>query len=191
MRRPSFILLAFFALLAQPAGAEIYKCRLPDGKTEISNAPCPSGSMVSVRPDEAVPEATRQQAERDVERMRNYVEKREASQRAEEAADRQERAIQRQSASSAPPRTYGDPAACLRDLSQQALEASQRAQLEAECRSLVKPPESTLQPVYVPIYGVPPRQHDHFHPQPKPAPPLQPPAPSVVICPPNNKNCAR
>ena len=189
MYRTSFILLAVFALLAQPAGAEIYKCRLADGKTEISNAPCPSGSTLSVRPDEAVPEANRQQAERDVQRMRSYVEKREASQRADEAAERQERAIQRQSATSTPPRTYGDPAACLRDLSQQALEASQRAQLEAECRNLVRPPDTTLQPVYVPIYGGPPRHHDHFHPQPKPAPP--PAAPSVVICPPNSKNCAR
>ncbi len=188
MRKTSFILLAA-ALLAQSAGAEIYKCRLPNGKTEISNAPCTSGTTVTARPDEAVPEATRQQAERDVERMRNYVDKREAAQRAEQAAERQERASQRQATTSTPSRTYGDPAACLRDLSQQALEASQRAQLEAECRSLIKPPETVQQPVYVPIYGGQPRQHHHLPPPPKPAP--HPPAPSITICPPNNKNCAR
>jgi hypothetical protein len=187
MRRTPFILLAL-ALLAQPAGAEIYKCRLPNGKTEISNAPCVSGSTVTVRPDESVPEATRQQAERDVERMRSYVDKREAAQRAEQAAERQERTAQRQSTASPQPRTYGDPAVCLRDLSQQALEASQRAQLEAECRSLIKPPETVQQPVYVPIYGGQPMHH-HLPPPPKPAP--QPPAPSITICPPNNKNCAR
>jgi hypothetical protein len=31
-------------LLAQSAVAEIYKCRLPNGKVEISNSPCPGGS---------------------------------------------------------------------------------------------------------------------------------------------------
>ncbi len=62
-------------LLAQSAGAEIYKCRLPGGKVEISNSPCPGGSgTVAVRPEEAVSEANRQQAERDVARMRNFVE---------------------------------------------------------------------------------------------------------------------
>ncbi|MBS1142003.1 MAG: hypothetical protein H6R13_3456 [Proteobacteria bacterium] len=188
MRKTPFILLVA-ALLAQPAIAEIYKCRLPNGKTEISNAPCASGTTVTARPDEAVPEATRQQAERDVERMRNYVDKREAAQRAEEAAERQERASQRQAATSAPSRTYGDPAACLRDLSQQALEASQRAQLEAECRGLIRPPETIQQPVYVPIYGGPHRPHHYQPPPPKPAP--QPPAPSIIMCPPNGKNCAR
>ena len=189
MRRTPFILLAF-ALLAQPAGAEIYKCRLPNGKVEISNAPCTGGTTVTARPDEAIPEATRLQAERDVERMRTYVEKREASQRADEAAQRQERASQRQATVSNPPRTYGDPAACLRDLSQQALEASQRAQLEAECRNLIKPPENTTQqPVYVPIYGGPSRPQHHSPPPPKPV--ASPPAPAIIMCPPNNKNCAR
>ena len=58
-------------LFSTAAGAEIYKCRLPSGKVEISNTPCPSGSgTVTVRPDDNVPEASRQQAERDVERMR-------------------------------------------------------------------------------------------------------------------------
>lgn len=189
MRNTPFILLAA-ALFAQPASAEIYKCRLPDGKMEISNAPCTSGTTVTARPDESVPEARRLQAERDVERMRTYVEKREASQRAEEAAERQERTSQRQATASNPPRTYGDPAACLRDLSQQALEASQRAQLEAECRGLVRPPEHTQQPVYVPIYGVPARPHQHY-PAPPPKPAATPPAPSIIMCPPNNKNCAR
>lgn len=188
MRRTPCILLTL-ALLAQPAGAEIYKCRLPNGKVEISNAPCTGGTTVTARPDESVPEATRLQAERDVEHMRTYVEKREASQRADEAAQRQERASQRQATASNPPRTYGDPAACLRDLSQQALEASQRAQLEAECRSLIKPPENTQQPVYIPIYGGPSRPQHYSPPPPKPV--ASPPAPAIIMCPPNNKNCAR
>jgi hypothetical protein len=181
------VLLA--ALLALPAAADIYKCRLPNGRTEISNVPCPSGSgTVVARPDEAVPEASRQQAERDAERMRSYVEKREAAQRADEAAERQERASQRQATTSPPSRTYGDPAACLRELEQQALEASQRSQLEAECRSRIPPPANVQQPVYIPmVVGRPPPHHP---PPPRPRPET-PSAPSVVICPPANKNCSR
>jgi hypothetical protein len=150
MARIIFSLL-FGLLLAQLAMAEIYKCRLPNGKTEISNAPCPNGSgTLAVRPDETVSETNRQQAERDVERMRNYVDKRENAQRADAAAERQAQ-NQRQSAAA---RRYGDPEACLRDVAQQALEATQRAQLEAECHSMIKPVE-TSQPTYiVPGYGV-------------------------------------
>lgn len=183
MHRIIFPLLASL-LLAQSASAEIYKCRLQGGKTEISNSPCPSGSgTVAVRPDETVPEATRQQAERDVERMRNYVDKRESAQRAEAAAERQAQ-TQRQTTTHTPTRRYGDPDACLRDLAQQALEATQRAQLEAECRSLVKPP-AAQQPVYVvPGYGV---THPHYPPpKPQPRPPQPsnpaPSGPSKVIC---------
>ena len=107
-------------LLAQSAGAEIYKCRLPNGKVEISNSPCPGGSgTLSVRPEEPVSEANRQQAERDVARMRNFVDRRESAQRAEAAAERQAQS-QRQAAGSPPPLRYGDPDACLRDLAQQA-----------------------------------------------------------------------
>ena len=178
----------------QPAGAEIYKCRLPGGKVEISNSPCPGGSgTVAVRPEETVSEANRQQAERDVERMRNFVDRRESAQRAEAAAERQAQS-QRQAAGSPPPLRYGDPDACLRDLAQQALEATQRAQLETECRSLVRPP-APQQPVYVvPGYGIP--QHHYPPPRPHPRPPPPPPGnaapsgPSMVICAPG-KPCSR
>ncbi len=181
-------------LFTQPAGAEIYKCRLPGGKVEISNSPCPGGSgTVAVRPEETVSEANRQQAERDVERMRNFVDRRESAQRAEAAAERQAQS-QRQAAGSPPPLRYGDPDACLRDLAQQALEATQRAQLEAECRSLVRPP-APQQPVYVvPGYGIP--QHHYPPPRPHPRPPPPPPGnaapsgPSMVICAPG-KPCSR
>ena len=202
MRRLSYnetmhrIILPLLAglLLTQPAGAEIYKCRLPNGKVEISNSPCPGGSgTVAVRPEETVSEANRQQAERDVERMRNFVDRRESAQRAEAAAERQAQS-QRQAAGSPPPLRYGDPDACLRDLAQQALEATQRAQLEAECRSLVRPP-APQQPVYVvPGYGIP--QHHYPPPRPHPRPPPPPPGnaapsgPSMVICAPG-KPCSR
>ena len=181
------------ATLALPATAEIYKCRLPDGKTEIANTPCPSGSAtVTVRPSEPVSESSRQQAERDVERMRDYVERREAAQRADTRAERQERASPPQPVAS-PPRTYGDPDACLRDLDQQVLEATQRAYLEAECRRLIRPPTSTVQqpvPVYAPYvpYGMP--HHPPAPPRPvTPARPEPPAGPPTVICAPSSKNC--
>lgn len=184
-------------LTATPAIAEIYKCRLAGGQVEISNTPCPRGSdTLKARPDEAVPEASRQQAERDVERMRGFVEKREANQRAESEAERQ---APRPAASSQPSRHYGDSAACLQQLSQQVLEAGQRAALEAECRSLVPPPGTTQSPLYVPAYGPvyqPPHRPGGYPPtgpQHPPSPPRSttPEAPSVVICPPASKNCKR
>lgn len=192
-----FLPLLAGLLLTQPAGAEIYKCRLPSGKTEISNSPCSGGSgTLAVRPDEAVSETNRQQAERDVERMRNYVEKRENTQRADIAAERQLQS-QKQAATVNQPRSYGDPDACLRDVAQRALEANQRAQMEAECRNLVRPPEPP-QTVHVPVYVAPPvyPHHPHYpHPQPQPKPP-QPPASTppggqgMVICAPG-KPCIR
>ena len=181
-------------LLIQPASAEIYKCRLPNGKTEISNSPCPGGSgTVTIRPDETVPEANRQQAERDVERMRNFVEKRENAQRADIAAERQAQS-QKQAGTATPPRSYGDPDACLREVAQRALEAAQRAQMEAECRNLVRPPDPP-QTIYVPVYGAPPVYPHYPRPLPQPRPP-QPPVttppsgPGMVICAPG-KPCAR
>ena len=188
-----FLPLLAGLLLIQPAGAEIYKCRLSNGKTEISNTPCPGGSgTVTVRPDESVPEANRLQAERDVERMRNYVDKRESAQRAEAAAERQAQS-QRQATIATPSRSYGDPDACLRDLAQRALEATQRAQLEAECRSLIKPPEAQI-PVYVPAYGIPAQAYPHPVPRhTNPPPPVTEPTPSgpsMVVCAPG-KPCKR
>lgn len=193
MRRILLPLLAGL-LFIQPASAEIYKCRLPNGKTEISNSPCPGGSgTLTVRPDETVPEANRQQAERDVERMRNFVEKRENAQRAEIAAERQAQS-QKQSGTATPPRSYGDPDACLREVAQRALEATQRAQMEAECRNLVRPPDPP-QTIYVPVYGAPPIYPHYPRPLPQPRP-QQPPVtappsgPGMVICAPG-KPCAR
>lgn len=180
----TFIAIAVLISLTTPASAEIYKCRLPDGKTEITNAPCPTGSgTVTVRPDERVSEAARRAAEQDVERMRSYVEKREAVQRAEEAAEREERvASQRQqNTANRAPRQTGNTDECLRNIESVVLEASQRAQMEAECRNLVSP-----QPVYAPV-GVPAYpQRQHLHPQPAPAPvpKVEPPsAPTIAIQP--------
>lgn len=191
-------LLTLSALLvAGPAWGEVYKCRTADGRVEIANTPCAStASTLKTLPDEQVPEANRQQAERDAERMRDYVEKREAAQRAEVAAERQRQASQGQSAGSANVGTGRSVDECLRDLDRQALEVNQRAYMEAACRS-----NPQAQPVYVPVpvtvpgYGYGgigyPRPMPLPHPprpDVKPAPPAGPPS---SICPPNNKNCYR
>lgn len=173
----TFVAIATLISVSLPAGAEIYKCRLPNGKTEISNVPCPTGSgTVVARPDEPVSESSRRAAEQDVERMRNYVEKREAAQRADEAALRDEqRAASQQSRNSAqrPAQQYGNAQECLRNVEQMVLEASQRAMMEADCRTLVSPQPpypSAGVPVYVPV-AVPVYPHRHHeHPKPAPAP---------------------
>lgn len=178
-----FILLTALITISAPVSAEIYKCRLPDGKTEIANVPCPMGSgTVMVRPDERVSETSRRAAEQDVERMRSFVDKREAAQRADEAAEREERAAslrQQNSASRSPPRQYGNIDECLRNVEPMVLEASQRAQLEAECRNQISPPPPPT-PIGVPIYP----QRLHIHPPPPPPPKAEPPsAPRIAIQP--------
>lgn len=148
----SLLLLPALALSA-PVGAEVYKCRSGDGRMEITNTPCPSGAnTVKTVRDEPVSEANRQQAEREVARMRDYVEKREAAQRADEAAERQNRSNQRQTTANTetPSRSVED---CLRELDRQALQPAQRAQMEAACRGNPQPPVYVPVPVPVPAYG--------------------------------------
>lgn len=123
--------LALMALLgAAPAAAEVYKCRTPDGRVEIANMPCQGGaSTLKTLPDEKVSEADRLHAEHEAERMRTYVDQREAVLRAEEAAERER---QRQQA----PYIYSTNSPvdeCLRDLDRQALSVQQRQQMEAAC----------------------------------------------------------
>ena len=210
----------FMVLLALSidAGAEVYKCRLPDGQMEITNAPCPKGSgTVTVRPDEKVSEADRLQAEREVERMRLQADRMEAAQRAAEteriAAQKRNPAVNALPA--AETRTVEE---CLHDVGQQALDAHQRAEQEAACRAGGR----SSQPVYVPVpvyagnpisicienvlrLKLPPAEQSQRlaqcqgHLAPPPPTISQPPtetgpAPvesSRVICPPNNKNCVR
>ena len=181
-----YIVVATLFALPATASADIYKCRLANGKTEISNAPCPSGSgTVTARPDERVSEASRRAAEQDVERMRNFVEKREAVQRAEESAEReQQRAANQQSrndSANRAPRQYGNTDDCLRNVGQMVLEASQRAQMEADCRNLINP-QPVPAPVVVPMPIYP--QPHHHHPQSAHPPKAEPPsAPKISVQP--------
>jgi hypothetical protein len=153
-RRPGVMLCVvgvLLALLAEPVHADIYKCRLANGRTEFSNAPCAGGSgTVTVRPDETVSEQSRAQAERDVARMREFVDQRAAEQRREEAAEQQRQTDERQAAATR--RIYQSESLddCLAELGQQALDAARRAELEAICRAKA-PSTPTLIPV--PVYG--------------------------------------
>lgn len=169
-----FVILLALPSLPLTASADVYKCRLANGKLEFSNAPCPTGSgTLTVRPDEHISEKARLQAERDVERMRAYVEKREAAQRAEEAASKQERDSQPPATlPTRPANTYASPAECWRDLAQLPPDAPERAQMEAQCQGMARP-----QTVYVPV---PVRNvHQPHRPAPQPtAPPKK--APTVV-----------
>lgn len=150
MRRLPFLLVI---LVSSFVSAEVYKCRLSDGSVEISNKPCKNSSnTLVVRPDEPVSESNRQQAERDVERMREYIERQEAAQRAVKSAE-PARQSSTKPPSAAPNHNYGDPESCLRDLEQQILEASQRAALEAECRSRSQQRIESPAPIYPPSYG--------------------------------------
>lgn len=147
-----YLIGALLALMALSAQAEIYKCRLADGRTEISSSPCTGGSTtLSARPAETVPEASREQAERDVARMRSFVEQREAEQRREDAAHNQQQEAERQAAASRSIYATNDMDSCLRELGQQNVDAGRRAELEAVCRGKTKAPSPVIV-VPVPAY---------------------------------------
>ncbi len=178
------------ALLALPAQADIYKCRLANGKTEISNLPCSGGSgTVTVRPDDTVSEQNRQQAERNVERMQNFVEKREAEQMADEKAERERQANEHQWA--VQQRVYESSSMddCLRELAQQNIDPKRRAELESICRAKTRN-EPTV--IGVPVYGIgsghlPPRATPLPTPHPGPKPETRP----GRACPRGDKYCVR
>lgn len=182
MRKIVFVLLASLAL---PLQAQVYKCRLANGQTEISSQPCQGSKTVEVRAEEKISEADRQAAERDLERARNYLDKREASQRADHEAElkqQRQQASQQRATSASHARNYSNANECLRDLAQMTLEASQYAQMESDCRRL----RSSMQPqtVYVPYpVAVPAHRHTIIQVPSKPAPAPTPPAPSISIQP--------
>ena len=84
------------ALLAFSATADVYKCRQPNGNTEISSSPCVAGSStVKTVADEVISAESRRQAERNVEQMRIDAERLEATRRADEAIERKQQEEQR------------------------------------------------------------------------------------------------
>ena len=152
-----YVIGTLLALMAVSSQAEIYKCRLADGRTEISSAPCSGGSAtLSARPAETVPEASREQAERDVARMRSFVEQREAEQRREEAAYTRQQETERQAEAARRVYETSDMESCLRELGRQNVDAARRTELEAVCRgksAALSPVIAVPVPVY-PAHGI-------------------------------------
>ena len=133
------------ALFAFSATADVYKCRQPNGSTEISSSPCAGGSStVKTVADDVVSEENRRQAERNVEQMRVDAEKLEATRRADEAIVRKQQEEQRQQQASGP--SAASIQECLRTLDRMALDPARRADLEATCRT-----KGSVEPVYVPV----------------------------------------
>jgi len=166
--------IALLVLLAcaLPAQAEVYKCRQPDGRTEISNSPCSGGgSTVKSIPDDTVSEASRQQAERDADRLEDYTDQLEAKRKAGEAAERKQLKEQQADARQGP--SPASVQACLQTLERMALDMARRAELEDGCRTT-----GSVQPVFV--------QDPYYYggsgyirpPYPYP-PPLHPPRPGT------------
>lgn len=92
-------LLLLALCFALPAGADVYKCRLPDGRIEIANAPCArNAGTLEQRPEESVSAERKAESERDLERQRAFVEKREAARREEEKLEMEREARQREAA---------------------------------------------------------------------------------------------
>lgn len=171
-----------FAGLALPIQAQVYKCRLANGQTEISSQPCQGGKTLEVRPEERVNEANRLAAEQDLERARKFIDQREAAQRADNAEALERERLQaagvRRGATSNQGQNYSNADECLRDVAQMALETTQRSQMEADCRRITR---NQPQTVYVPYpVAVPVQRPVYVHPS--PSTPMQS-APTIAIQP--------
>lgn len=141
MKTFSLTILLALALLS-PAHGEAYKCRQPDGRTEISSAPCGAGSktLKTVEADR-VPEEDRLRAEREVARQREQLEKSEQNRQATEKQEREERA------------------------------RAERERLAAEARARPADPVHVPVPYYAPGYVRPPRYPHQPMPGPQPPTP--------------------
>jgi hypothetical protein len=130
---------------ALPAQAEVYKCRQPDGRTEISNSPCSGGSStIKAIPEDTVSEASRRQAEEDADRLENYADQLEAKRKAGDAAEQKQLKEQQAAAAARQGPSPASVQACLQTLDRMALDLSRRAELEDGCRAT-----GSVQPVYV------------------------------------------
>ena len=154
LKKPATLLFLLLAT-AGLAHADAYKCRTADGRIEITSVPCTAGSStVKSQPAEKVSEVERLRVEKEVERMREYVERRENTQRTETGNDagqaNRQAAPARQPAAAPLPAfspLYGNAEECLRNVAQMVLEASQRTQMENDCRQLQPPPPIIATPV--------------------------------------------
>lgn len=177
--------IVFLASLLLPyaASADIYKCRLTNGSTEISTSPCGSGSStIKSIPADTVSEASRRQAERDAAQMEEHAARLEAKRLAQEESERKEREKQAAAAGLPPPApSAASIESCLHTLDRMALDPNRRIEMENSCRNTgAAPIPASLAPDYS---GVP----HHLQPHPLPPPPHPLPAAAPTPAPPGSK----
>ena len=127
--RPALMLLLGVALTAQ---AEVYKCRQPDGRTQISTSPCAGGAKTIKEVEEdVIPDDVRAKAERDAERQRKQANKLEAERKADDAEDRREAERQRKESGLPSPAAVQQ---CLNTVARMNIDASRRGELESGCQ---------------------------------------------------------
>ena len=171
--RPAPFLLLTFLIVALPAHGQAYKCRQPDGSTQISSEPCAGGARTLKEVDEdVIPDDVRARAQRDVDRQRQRADQLKADRKADEAQERREAEAQRKAAGLPSQAAVQQ---CLSTVGRMNIGSSRRAELESECTATgqVAPVynETYQQPyyggAYYPAYPYPPR----------PRPPYPPPPP--------------
>ncbi len=155
--------------------AQAYKCKTPDGRTEISDSPCRAGSKTeAVQAAEHITPEQRQQAEQDLERAKKYIAEREVAEREAEAASQARRAAAAQVAPPPPASPATPPSQeiyvggvdpytrCVRDVELLNLAPQRRLEMLDSCRSgsAYRSRTQTLAPapviVVTPVVPVPP-----------------------------------
>ncbi len=126
--KPALVLLLPLLVATLPAWGQAYKCRQPDGSTQISSEPCAGGARTLKEVDEDVvsPEA-RARAARDAERARERADRLESERRADEAAERKERERQRKESGLPSEAAIQQ---CLNTLGRMNLDSSRRSEME-------------------------------------------------------------
>jgi hypothetical protein len=166
------LLLALLAV-ALPAWGQAYKCRMPDGSTQISSSPCAGGARTLKEVDEEViPDDVRAKAEKDAERQRRRAGELAAERKADEAQDKRDAEAARKAAGLPAPATVQQ---CLNTVGRMNIEASRRAELESGCQLTGR-----VEPVYTETYQ-PPYYGSRYYPgyvqPPRPVQPIAPTAP--------------
>ena len=147
MKTTPILFLSLFAV-ALPAWGQAFKCRMPDGSTQISSEPCAGGARTLREVDEEViPDSVREQAERNAANQRREADKLEAERKADAAAERREAEAARKAAGLPAPAAIQN---CLNTVARMNIDASRRAELEAGCQLT-----GQIQPVYNETYQSP------------------------------------
>mgnify|MGYP007125369200 CR=1 FL=1 len=163
-------LLLILLAVALPAYGQAYKCRQPDGSTQISSEPCSGGARTLKEVDEdVIPDDVRARAERDAERQRQRADQLEASRKADEAQERRDAEAQRKAAGLPAPAAVQQ---CLNTVGRMNLDAARRAELESGCALTGR-----VEPVYNETYQAPAYYYGGGYIRPYPPRPLPPPPP--------------